>query len=121
MNPERFQNSPAGHLVQKGQGEAAYWAFVRNRSRRNLPFDAGLVRACSAAPGPGPWGNWRGSAGPCPIPSCSIAPFIRREAVLSSRIEGTQTDLTDLYAYEAGQLPLFAGLKTVRPSPTLRK
>jgi Fic family protein len=48
-----------------------------------------------------------------PNPQLLIAPFISREAVLSSRIEGTQTDLTDLYAYEAGQLPLFAGLNVV--------
>ena len=31
-----------------------------------------------------------------------IRPFIRREAVLSSRIEGTQSTLTDLLAAEAG-------------------
>jgi Fic family protein len=35
-----------------------------------------------------------------------ILPFIRREAVLSSRIEGTQATLTDLYVYEASQMPL---------------
>ncbi len=39
-----------------------------------------------------------------PNPQLLIRPFIRREAVLSSRIEGTQADLTDLYVYEAGQL-----------------
>lgn len=50
-----------------------------------------------------------------PNPQLLIAPFIRREAVLSSRIEGTQTDLTDLYAYEAGQFPIFASLKAVPP------
>ncbi len=40
-------------------------------------------------------------------PRLLIAPFIRREAVLSSRIEGTQASLSDLYAYEAAQLALF--------------
>ncbi|OQA16905.1 MAG: Adenosine monophosphate-protein transferase SoFic [Chloroflexi bacterium ADurb.Bin360] len=39
-------------------------------------------------------------------PHLLIAPFIRREAVLSSRIEGTRTSLGDLYAYEKGQSPL---------------
>ena len=34
-------------------------------------------------------------------PHLLIAPFVRREAVLSSRIEGTQASLSDLYAYEA--------------------
>ena len=35
-------------------------------------------------------------------PHLLIGPFMRREAVLSSRIEGTQADIADLYAYEAG-------------------
>ena len=38
-----------------------------------------------------------------PNPQLLIRPFVRREAVLSSRIEGTQADIADLYAYEAGQ------------------
>jgi Fic family protein len=41
-----------------------------------------------------------------PNPHLLIGPFVRREAVLSSRIEGTQADITDLYAYQVGQLPL---------------
>jgi Fic family protein len=36
-----------------------------------------------------------------PNPHLLILPFARREAVLSSRIEGTQASLSDLYAYEA--------------------
>lgn len=39
-----------------------------------------------------------------PNPHLLIRPFVRREAVLSSRIEGTQASLSDLYAYEAVQL-----------------
>ena len=34
-------------------------------------------------------------------------PNVRREAVLSSRIEGAQASVSDLYAYEAVQLPTF--------------
>ncbi|MEZ4553759.1 MAG: Fic family protein [Dehalococcoidia bacterium] len=34
-------------------------------------------------------------------PHLLIAPFTRREAVLSSRIEGTQASLTDVYLFEA--------------------
>lgn len=36
-----------------------------------------------------------------PNPYVLIGPFIRREAVLSSRIEGTEASLTDLVAFEA--------------------
>ncbi len=37
-----------------------------------------------------------------PNPHLLIRPFVRREAVLSSRIEGTQTSLAQLFADEAG-------------------
>ncbi|QQR82080.1 MAG: Fic family protein [Deltaproteobacteria bacterium] len=37
-----------------------------------------------------------------PNPHLLIRPFVRREAVLSSRIEGTQTSLSELFAEEAG-------------------
>jgi len=55
-----------------------------------------------------------------PNPNLLIRPFIRREAVLSSRIEGTQADLNDLYAYEAGQLAL-PGLKSAAPESDVRE
>jgi Fic family protein len=42
-----------------------------------------------------------------PVPHVVVRPFVRWEAVLSSRIEGTQTSLQELYTYEARQLPLF--------------
>jgi len=43
-----------------------------------------------------------------PNPHLLIAPYLRREAVLSSRIEGTQTTIAELYAAEAEQLSLVA-------------
>ena len=36
-----------------------------------------------------------------PNPHLLIRPFVRREAILSSKIEGTQASLSDLYLYEA--------------------
>jgi len=55
-----------------------------------------------------------------PNPQLLIRPFVRREAVLSSRIEGTQADIADLYAYEAGQLPL-PGVKPVPSESDVRE
>jgi Fic family protein len=37
-----------------------------------------------------------------PNPHLLIRPFVRREAVLSSRIEGTQASISDLFLFEAG-------------------
>jgi len=42
-----------------------------------------------------------------PAPHVVLRPFIRREAVVSSHIEGIQTSLQELLTYEARQLPLF--------------
>jgi len=39
-------------------------------------------------------------------PNLLISPFVRREAVLSSRIEGTQSGMTDLYLFELRQMAL---------------
>lgn len=112
MNADRFQKSPSGKLLQVGQGETAYRAFVPHSLPPELALDAELVRTLSDADRA--LGELAGLGRTMPNPNLLIGPFIRREAVLSSRIEGTQADLTDLYAYEAGQLSL-PGLK---PSPS---
>ena len=112
MNIEQFQNSPSGRLLKIGSGEAAYWAFMPNPLPPDLPFDAELVRTLSEADRA--LSELAGLGRTLPNPQLLIRPFVRREAVLSSRIEGTQADIADLYAYEAGQLPL-PGAKPVPP------
>lgn len=111
MNLEQFKKSTAGRLLKTGQGKAAYWAFVPNPLPPALSLDAELVQTLSEADRA--LGELAGLGRAMPNPHLLIGPFIRREAVLSSRIEGTQADIADLYAYEAGQLPLFG----VRPAP----
>ena len=118
MDVERFRNSPSGRLLRIGAGDAAYWAFVPNPLPPDLPFDAELVRILSDADRA--LGELSGLGRTMPNPQLLIRPFVRREAVLSSRIEGTQADIADLYAYEAGQLPL-AGVKPVPPQSDVRE
>ena len=112
MNLDQFAGSPSGRLLKAGQGEAAYWAFVPNPLPPMLELDLPLVQALSAADRA--LGELAGLGRNMPNPHLLIHPFIRREAVLSSRIEGTQADIADLYAYEAGQL-LLPGISP-RPS-----
>jgi len=103
MELEEFRNSPAGRLVRVAQGDD--WAFVPNPLPPQLTWSQGLVTALSDADRA--LGELSG-LGRCILnPHLLIVPFLRREAVLSSRIEGTQASLSDLYAYEARQLPLF--------------
>ncbi len=108
MDIDRFRNSSAGQIIRVGQGETAYWAFVPHPLPPALPLDAELVRTLSDADRA--LGELAGLGRAMPNPHLLIGPFLRREAVLSSCIEGTQADITDLYAYEAGQLA-FPGLK----------
>lgn len=46
-------------------------------------------------------GELSGVGGWLPTPHILINPFLRREAVLSSRIEGTEATITDLALFEA--------------------
>ena len=101
MNLDRFRASPAGRVIRAGQGDASYWAFAPNPLPPPLELDTRLARVLSGADRA--LGELAGLGRAMPNPHLLIGPFLRREAVLSSRIEGTQADLADLYAYEAGQ------------------
>lgn len=104
MNPDRFRDSPSGRLVKVGEGEIAYWAFVPRPLPPALEADWALTQAISEADRA--VSELAGVGRTMPNPHLLIGPFIRREAVHSSRIEGTQADVTDLYAYQVGQLSL---------------
>lgn len=118
MNPEHFRNSAAGRLVRVGRGEAAYWAFVPHPLPPDLPADWELGRSLSKADRA--LSELAGVGRTMPNPHLLIGPFVRREAVLSSRIEGTQANIADLYAYEAGQLPL-SGMEPAPPESDVRE
>ena len=49
-----------------------------------------------------------------PVPHVVVRSFIRKEAVLSSQIEGTLTTFQELLSFEAGQLSLFRDIKDTR-------
>jgi Fic family protein len=69
-----------------------------------LNYGPPLVRALSEADRA--LGELAGLGRTLPNPYLLSRPFLRREAVLSSRIEGTQASLVDLYAFEI-EPPLF--------------
>lgn len=80
---------PGGHL-----------AFVPNPLPPSLIWTRELVQALSDADRL--IGRLAGEGGRLPNPHLLMRPFVRREAVLSSRIEGTQATLGELLAAEAG-------------------
>lgn len=103
MDPERFRDAIAGQLIRAGRGQAAYWAFVPHPLPPSLPLDLKLVSALSEADCA--LGELAGLGRTILNPHLLLGSFVRREAVLSSRIEGTQTEILDLYGCEAGQVP----------------
>lgn len=102
MNPEAFKNSPSGHVRRVQTG---YYAFFPNPLPPTLDWSASLVQALSRADRA--LGELAGLTNAMPNPYLLVRPFIRREAVLSSRIEGTRASLSDIYTFEAVQLALF--------------
>lgn len=118
LNNSDFTPNSAGQVIRVGAGEAAYSAFVPAPLPPPLTLDPSLVRTLSEADRA--LGELAGLGRAIANPHLLIQPFIRREAVLSSRIEGTQADVTDLYAFEAGQLPL-PGISSSTSEPDVRE
>ncbi|MBI4023423.1 MAG: Fic family protein [Verrucomicrobia bacterium] len=77
-----------------------YTAFVPDPLPPPLTWPSRLVRVLSDADRL--LGRLAGEGGALPNPHLLMRPFLAREAVLSSRIEGTQATLGELLAAEAG-------------------
>jgi Fic family protein len=99
MDPAKFQAPSSGKAARQPQG---YWAFLPAPLPPPLTFSPALVSALSAADQA--LGELRGLGDALANPHVLIRPLARREAVLSSRIEGTRASLDDLLAYEAAHL-----------------
>ena len=77
-----------------------YRAYVPAPPPPPVTWDEGLTVSLSSADRA--IGRLAGEGRRLPNPHLLIRPFVRKEAVLSSRIEGTQATLGDLLAAEAG-------------------
>lgn len=99
MQPSDFGKDKAGRLIKAAQG---YWAFDPDPLPPSLMPTWELTGEISNADRA--LSELAGVARTLPNPHLLISPFIRREAVLSSRIEGTQASLSDLFFYEASPL-----------------
>jgi Fic family protein len=95
MNPKDFRN---GQTIKTLSG---YWAFVPSPLPPNLAWTSSLISALGEAERN--LGQLSTLGETLPSPEQFAQPFVRREAVLSSRIEGTHASLADLYRYEAAQ------------------
>lgn len=91
MDPKQFTDGRAGRVLRTIQG---YYAFVPSAPPETLTLDGPTELALSRADAA--LGELSGLGRYLPNPDLLIAPYVKREAVASSRIEGTQADLSDL-------------------------
>lgn len=84
MNPEVFRSSNAGRCI-RSMTRPAYWAFVPNRLPPKIELDWELATLLSETNRQ--LGELSGAWYLLPNPHLLMGPFIRREAVTSSRGE----------------------------------
>ena len=96
MQPTDFTGDSSGKVAKTPQG---YWAYIPSPLPPTLTLSWELVQQNSEADRA--LSELAGVARTLPNPHLLIGPFMRREAVLSSMIEGTVASLTDLLCFEA--------------------
>lgn len=109
MKKTDFSKKAPGKVIKTLQG---YLAFVPAPLPPDIEWSAKLLAALSKADRSLARLAEVGNA--FPAPHVVARPFIRKEAVLSSQIEGTRTSFQELLSYEAGQLSLFGNLEDTR-------
>ena len=98
MKPTDFRAPEAGRVVRARGG---YHAFVPAPLPPKLAYSDDLVLALSRADAA--LSELAGLGRHLPNPHLLIAPYVRREAVLSSRIEGTTTSVAELLLDEVAR------------------
>lgn len=95
MSIELLKASPIGQVVPTIEGKRAY---VPAPLPRSLDLGAQLIKRLDEASRS--VSMLAGVGETIPNPNLLIRPFVNREAVLSSSIEGTQASISDLFIYE---------------------
>lgn len=110
MDPNQFSSKAPGRVLRTPKG---YWSFIPNPlPPAGIDWSSSLVSALAEAERN--LGRLASLADRLPSPYIIVRPFIRREAVLSSRIEGTRASIADLYHFESAQLSFLEDTADVR-------
>lgn len=109
MDIATFTPESPGRFARTSEGHAA---FVPGPAPRKLELSAEAVDLLDIASNR--LGVLEGVGRRLSNPDLLVGPYLRQEAVLSSRIEGTQATLADLYASEAQlQIPVAGDVQEV--------
>lgn len=111
MHPREFKSDKSGRVTKTTTG---YWAFVPAPLPPQIKYEAPLALLLSQADAS--LSELSGLGLYLPNPNLLITPYMNREAVASSRIEGTQADLPALLLdeVEPQRTPPGSDVKEVR-------
>jgi len=109
MNANHYTSRRSGKPIRTPQG---YWAFLPIPLPPEINWSSSLVMTLSKAERS--LAQLAASAKQFPLPEVITQPFIHKEAVISSRIEGTRSNIRDLYTYEMYQYAFFENVDDVR-------
>jgi Fic family protein len=101
MRATEFDMSAPGRLVPIPEGSAGTLAYVPATLPRQLSLSAATITLLGRAENA--LGRLQGSVGRMVNPYLIARPLLRREAILSSRMEGTKTTAAKLVTLEAQQ------------------
>jgi Fic family protein len=100
VKPDQFTAPEFGRVTKKPGDRWAFWYFQPASMPRDLVMAPRTVLALSKADAA--LGRLSGVGRLIKDPSILVEPYLTREAVASSRIEGTQASLSDVFRAEAG-------------------
>lgn len=101
MDAERYSSTRFGRARQV-PGKHGYMAFFPAAIPRTVPIsNDNLLRLADAEAA---LGRLAGAGRLLPQPQLLVGPYLRREAVSSTRIEGTQASLEDVFDAEVGDV-----------------
>lgn len=109
MKTSDFSKNSPGKPIQMLKG---YLAFIPAPLPPDIAWSNKLIKILSKADRS--LTNLEKVGNAFPVPHVVVKPFIRKEAVLSSQIEGTHTSFQQLLSFEAGQLSLFGDIEDTR-------
>ena len=90
---------PSGRLIKIREG---YQTYIPDPLPPPIQWDLSIINALSEADRL--LGQLAGEGAKLPNPHILMYPFLAKEAVLSSKIEGTQATLSDVLAAQAGAI-----------------
>jgi Fic family protein len=102
MKTTDFSKNAPGKVIKTLEG---YYAYIPDLLPPQLEWSNRLLGSLASAERSIARLDEVGKA--FPVPHIVVRPFIRKEAVLSSQIEGTRTTFQELLTYEVQQLSLF--------------